>query len=462
MVRDLLELKGETVAIIGMAQSGAAAARLALARGAAVYASDVRVDPGVGAVAAEIGALGGDAELGRHDVARIAKAGVVVVSPGVPPDAPVLTALGERGVAWISELEFAFWFLESPLIAVTGTNGKTTTAALIAHLLRRAGFDAELGGNVGASLGPALSDIARRSPPPRWVVAEVSSFQLAGIRRFAPEIGVVTNLSPDHLDRYPSVEAYYADKARLFEGATPASCWVLNGDDAAVLRLAGEAPGRRCLFGREREPDTADAAFVRNGRIVVRLEGRDHGIMDAAELPLLGAHNVMNALASALAAALAGAPPERVREGLLSFRALPHRLEPVAERDGILWINDSKATNVRAALMGIASMTRPAVVLLGGKHKGESYAELVPVLREHARAVVAYGAARALVEKDLAPHVPLARVDGSFADAVAAAERLAQPGDAILLSPACSSFDMFANYEERGRCFAALARGEGR
>lgn len=460
-MRELLDLKGETVAIIGMAESGAAAARLALARGAAVYASDVRTDPGVGAVAAEIGALGGDAELGRHDVARIAKASLVVVSPGVPPEAPVLVQLRERGVEWISELEFAFRFLESALIAVTGTNGKTTTTALIAHLLRSAGFDVALGGNVGASLGPALSDLARRSPPPRWVVAEVSSFQLAGIRRFAPEIGVVTNLSPDHLDRYPSVEAYYADKARLFENATPASRWVLNADDPEVLRLPGQAPGRRCLFGCAREPDAADAAFVRDGRIVVRLEGREHGILDAFALPLLGTHNVMNALAAVLAAALAGAAPDALRDGLSAFRALPHRLEPVAERQGVLWINDSKATNVRAASMGIASMTRPAVVLLGGKHKGEPYTELVPVLREHARAVVAYGAAQALIEKDLAPHVPVVRVAGSFEDAVAAAERLAQPGDAILLSPACSSFDMFANYEERGRRFAALARGGG-
>lgn len=457
-----LELEGETVAIIGMAQSGAAAARLALARGAVVYASDVRVDPGIESVAAEVRALGGDAEVGRHDVARIAEAGLVVVSPGIPPDAPVLTELGERGMEWISELEFAFRFLDAPLIAVTGTNGKTTTAALAAHLLREAGIDAELGGNVGASLAPALSLVALRRPPPQWVVAEVSSFQLAGTRRFAPAIGVVTNLSPDHLDRYPSVEAYYADKAKMFANAAPSSCWVLNADDPEVLRLPGAASGRRCHFARERECGTEDAAFVRDGRLTLRLAGTEHALARAQELPLLGAHNVANALAALLASALASVPPERIADGLRSFRALAHRLEPVAERDGVLWINDSKATNVQAARAGIASMTCPAVVLLGGKHKGEPYGELVPVLREHARAVVAYGAARREIEADLAPDVPVVRVDGSFEDVVVAAERLARPGDAILLSPACSSFDMFANYEERGRRFAELARGGSR
>lgn len=459
MVGERLDLKGETVAIIGMAQSGTAAARLARAHGAAVYASDVRADAGVESGAAEVRALGGDAELGGHDVARIAQADLVVVSPGIAPDAPVLIELGKRGVEWISELEFAFRFLAAPLIAVTGTNGKTTTAALTAHLLRAAGIDAELGGNVGASLGPPLSLVALRTPPPAWVVAEVSSFQLAGIRTFAAAVGVVTNLSPDHLDRYPSVEAYYADKAQMFRNAAPASRWVLNGEDPEVLRLPGDAPGRRCLFAREHEPQSEEAAFVREGELVLRLTGLEHPLLRAAELPLLGTHNVMNALAGALAAALAGAAPQRIAGGLRGFRGLPHRLELVAERNGIVWINDSKATNISAARVGIASMTQPAVVLLGGKHKGEPYSQLAPVLMEHARAVVAYGAACAHVEADLAAHVPVVRVDGSFEDAVAEAERLARAGDVILLSPACSSFDMFTNYEERGRRFAELARG---
>lgn len=459
-----LELKGETVAIIGLAQSGAAAARLARARGATIYASDLHADAGIESVAAEIRALGGDAEVGRHDLARIARADTVVVSPGIRSDAPVLAQLRERGVAWISEPEFAFWFLDCPLIGVTGTNGKTTTSMLTKHLLSSAGIDAELGGNVGASLAPALSTVALRTPPPQWVVAEVSSYQLAAIRAFAPAIGVVTNLSPHHLDRYTSLAAYYADKARLFENATPASRWVLNADDSEVLRLPRDAPGHRCFFGLEREPDTENAALVRDDQIVVRVAGREHVLVEGGDLPLVGrpdmnaAYNVPNALAAALAAALAGAPPDRIAEGLLGFRPLPHRLEPVAERNGILWINDSKATSVAAARVGIQSMTRPTIVIVGGKHTGESYGELAPALNAHARAVIAYGAARAHVQVDLARQVRVVSVAGPFHAVVAEAERLARPGDAVLLAPACQSFDMFANYEERGRRFAELAR----
>lgn len=476
---DPLDLEGRHVAIIGLAESGTAAARLALERGARVYASDVGADARVARAAERIRELGGAAELGGHDVARIAACALVVVSPGVPPDAPVLVRLRERGIRWISELEFAFRFLGCPLIAVTGTNGKTTTAALAAHLLRAAGADAVLAGNVGASLGPALSEVALRDPAPAWVVAEASSFQLADVETFAPEVGVVTNLSPDHLDRYPSVEAYYADKANLFRNADDGSRWVLNGDDGAVLALPGDAPGERLLFGategatagaatgaflRCRRPGAAaaGAAVDEDRELALRREGAVRTLVRAREMALLGRHNLLNALAAALAAVAAGAAVDAIREGLRTFRPLPHRLQPVAEGGGLVWIDDSKATNVASARAGIASMSRPAVVLLGGMHKGEPYASLAPVLRERARAVVAYGAARGLVEEELAPalapDVPVARVEGTFEEAVRAAAEAARPGDAVLLSPACASYDMFESYEERGRRFADLAR----
>lgn len=446
------------VAIIGVGASGVAAAELARARGAKVYVSDMRADAAAAAGADRIRALGAEVELGRHDVERIARADPVVVSPGIPPDAPVLRALVQRGVRWISEPELAFRFFQGPLIAVTGTNGKTTTTALIGHLLGAAGVDAAVGGNIGAALGPAASALALREPPPAWYVVEMSSFQLADIERFRPDIGVVTNLAPDHLDRYPSVDAYYADKGRLFENADEASAWVLNGDDADVIALAGDAAGRRFLFSLER----ADAAArVEDGALVLDVGRGREVLLPAAELPLLGAHNVANALAAALAARLAGASRADVARGLATAHPLPHRLEPVAERGGVLWVNDSKATNVSAAVSALSSLAgRPLVVLLGGKDKGEELSPLAAALAGRARVAVVYGAAGDRIAQALSGRVPVRRVREGFDAAVAAARAEARPGDVVLLSPACSSFDEFGGYEERGRRFAELARGD--
>lgn len=446
------------IGILGLARSGKAAAELALSLGDSVYASDVADSAEVRAAAEEVRRAGGEAEVGRHDVGKLAACDVVVVSPGIPPTAPVLQAPELRRVPVIPELEYAFRHLRAPVIAVTGTNGKSTTTALIAHLLRASGLDAPAAGNIGL----ALSEVARRESAPDWVVVEASSFQLAGIRSFAPRIGVVTNLSPDHLDRYPSVEAYYADKARLFANATESSQWVLNGDDPAVLELPGAAPGRRYVF---RVTDGGDAAgangFVdADGWLTLRLDGEPIRLVKKDELQILGEHNRANALAAALAAALAGAGVDAVRDGLRSFRPLAHRLEPVAERDGVLWVNDSKATNVASARVALRSMTRPVILLLGGRHKGEAYTGLLPELAPRVRLVIAYGEAGPIVESELREHVPVVRVDGSFEEVVARAAREARPGDVVLLAPACASFDMFRDYEHRGETFTALARGE--
>jgi UDP-N-acetylmuramoylalanine--D-glutamate ligase len=256
------------------------------------------------------------------------------------------------------------------------------------------------------------------------------------------------------------VAAYYADKARIFRNATERSCWILNGEDQAVLALAGEAPGTRLIFrvaGSLREGERG-GWIAADGSLMLRLEpDREERLVGADELGILGDHNAANALAASLAARRVGADSHAISEGLRSFRAPPHRLEPVVEREGILWINDSKATNIASTRVALRSMKRPTVLLLGGKHKGESYAELLPDLRGRVRGVVAFGEARELVERDLAPHVRVEPVQGPFEDAVHRAEELARTGDAILLSPACSSYDMFASYEERGRRFAELA-----
>jgi UDP-N-acetylmuramoylalanine--D-glutamate ligase len=448
-------LSGQTIGVLGLARSGLAAARLALARGARVYASDAGTGPAALRAAGEVRALGGDAETGGHDVAKLAACDRIVLSPGIPPTARILKDPAIAHVEVVPEIELAFEQLEARVIGITGTNGKTTVTALIEHILRGAGRDAVAGGNIGT----ALSELALREPQPEIAVVEASSFQLGMIRRFAPEIGVLTNLAPDHLDWYPDLEAYYADKARLFLNATPASRWVLNAEDERARDLPGDAPGERFYFRVASQPEEGErGAFLDpEGWLTLNVDGTDEALVPAYELKILGPHNAANALAAALAARLAGADARSIGQALRGFEAPAHRLQPVGERGGVLWINDSKATNIASTRVAVRGMTRPVVLLLGGRHKGEPYTELLPELGPNVRAVVAYGEAGLMVEQELAAHVRVERVDGRFEEVVSRARALAKEGDAILLSPACSSFDMFPNYEERGRRFAELA-----
>jgi UDP-N-acetylmuramoylalanine--D-glutamate ligase len=432
------------VAVVGLARSGRAVTRWLLAQHVRVYASDA--GPGRPGVAEEVAALGADVQTGGHDLARIAAARAVIVSPGVPPDAPAVAAARAAGVPIHSEIDVGARAAPGTrLVAVTGTNGKSTTTALVAHLLSESGIPCPAVGNIGRP----LIELALEPTPPAWAAVEVSSFQLHDSPGFAPAIGVLTNLAPDHLDRYASTEDYYADKRLLFRNATRASTWVLNGDDAGVLRLAEGVAGARRTWRLE---DEADAWYDR-GRGVLMLEGAV--LLPRSELPLLGDHNVHNALAAALAARGAGADPGAVARGLRTFLGLPHRLETVREVRGVLWINDSKATNVASALVGLEAMTRPFVAILGGRHKGEPYTSLAPALRDRCRGVIAYGEAAALIRDDLGAAATITVVH-AFAEAVRAASARARPGDAVVLTPACSSFDQFTNYEERGAVFRQL------
>lgn len=418
-------------------------------------------------------------ELGGHDIDRMEDARIVVASPGIPPDAPVLRALAERGVRWISEPELAARFYTGALIAVTGTNGKTTTTLLVDHLLRSSGVDSAAGGNVGGGLAPPASDLALREPQPDWVVLEMSSFQLAGVDSFRPDIGVVTNLSPDHLDRYGSVEAYYADKARLFHNADEDSVWVLPTGAPDVQALAGDAPGRRFRFGPGADAESADAAgdaFIDGDTMTLRPFGDIEPLIPLRDFPLLGAHNVLNGLCAALTARLAGAEEGGLIAGLGSARALPHRLQPVRDEGGVLWVNDSKATNIAATRSALESLDRPIVLLLGGKDKGEDFGELAAVMPGRVRTVLVYGAVAERAASELGdtlsalgelreapadagepiPGVAVRRIEGGLEAVVARAAAIARQGDVVLLSPACSSYDMYESYVERGRHFVEL------
>ena len=447
------------IAVIGLGKSGRSAAELLARDGQRVYASDAGAGDRARAVAETLRALGVDVDIGGHDLARIARATLAVASPGVPPDAAPLAAAAAAGVPVVGEIEVALHYLPVlRYVAVTGTNGKTTTTALVGHLLRALGHDAVDAGNIGTP----LAELAVRATPPSWAALELSSFQLHDTPSLRPTVGVVTNLAPDHLDRYASVDDYYYDKARLFANADAGSRWVLNADDADVLVLSRRI-GLDSLPGDVRTFSLRGGADAYYDRAVDTLMLFGEPLLSRDALPLLGDHNVANALAAALAVSVADPAHRRadararLADALRTFHALPNRLEVVGTFGGVTWINDSKATNVSSTRVALDGMRQSYVLLLGGRHKGEPYTGLAEPFARHGRVILAYGEAAPIVAEDLGALVRVEVVESDFAVVCARARALAGPGDAVLLSPACSSFDMFANYEARGAAFRALA-----
>ncbi len=442
---------GREVSVAGLARSGFAAVRLLRAYDLPVYASDNGSGDEVVATADKLRAEfanGVSVETGGHDLARISRSAALILSPGIPPTAAVAGSAAAAGVTVLAEAQIGLDALHGVrYVAVTGTNGKSTVTALVDHLLCHAGISSVAAGNIGTP----LSAVAMVTPKPQWLAVELSSFQLHDCPDLAPTVGILTNLAPDHLDRYPTLEAYYADKALLFRNAAAGSIWVSNLDDPASRQMVAGVAGRHLAF-TVADGLRADAWYDRVGGVMM-LAGRP--LLSRAVLPLLGDHNVANGLAAALAVHATGINHARIAEGLASFRALTHRMEPVREVHGVLWINDSKATNVASTLVAVQAMTRPFVLLLGGRHKGEPYTALREPLRKHGVAVVAYGEAGDLVEADLRDAIRVVRGE-AFEECIAKAEALVPKHGAVLLSPACSSYDMFDNYEQRGAVFREL------
>ncbi|MFQ5551046.1 MAG: UDP-N-acetylmuramoyl-L-alanine--D-glutamate ligase [Gemmatimonadales bacterium] len=433
------------VAVVGLARTGRAITRWLAQNDYVVYASDCAQGDELHRTAEALSQLDGvTAEVGRHDMTRLAAAALVVASPGVPPDAEPLRAARNAGVPIQAELDVAAQVLDAvDLAVVTGTNGKTTTAVLAHLIVDAAGLDVALAGNIGAP----LIDVALEDRPPRWAIVEASSFQLHDCHELTPAIGAVTSLSPDHLDRYASVDAYYEDKRRLFRNSDESSCWILPHGDSGVTRLAEGALGDRLTFGTTPE---ADAYF--DGRQLFL--GSDV-LIERAGFQLLGDHNVMNALAASLIASRIGVSGEQIAAALCTARPLPNRLEVIGNQLGKTWINDSKATNVASTKVAIAAMHTTYALLLGGKHKGEPYTSLGDVIdRNRCQGVFAFGEAAPFVAEDLA-ELGVATVD-DLASAVRAAA--GTTADTVLLSPACSSFDQFDNYEHRGRVFRSFVK----
>ena len=437
------DVRDKRVTVAGAARSGIAAADLLARRGARVTLSEFQAEaPGTGPLLA----LGVNLELGGHRIETFTSADVVVLSPGVPPDQEAVQAARARGIPVIAEIELASRWLQGRVIAITGTKGKSTTTALTGRVLEAAGFTVTVGGNIGAPLSAQVS----MSTPETLHVVEASSFQLEQIDLFHPWIAVMLNFSPDHLDRHPDLAAYAAAKSRIFENQDEGDWAVINADDPAVLELARRGRATRRLFARH--APIAEGTLVADGWIVDRRANADRRLVPLEAIHLLGPHLVGDVMAAATVGAIAGAAPAAITAAVDSFRGLEHAMELVAEAGGVRFVNDSKATNVEAALRSIESFERDLVPIIGGRFKGGDFALLREPLRTRAKAVVAIGEASPRVREALEDVVTVHEIP-SFADAIARAYAIAKPGGVVLLAPACSSFDMFSDYAARGRAF---------
>jgi UDP-N-acetylmuramoylalanine--D-glutamate ligase len=442
------DVRGRRVTVAGAARSGIAASELLALRGARVTLSDTRAEV---SEAEPLRALGVELELGGHKTETFSDADLIVMSPGVPPGQPVIADARARGVPVIGELELASRWLRGRMVAITGTKGKSTTTELTGRILEAAGFKVTVGGNIGAPLSAQVAG----STPESVHVVEASSFQLEQIETLRPWIAVMLNFSPDHLDRHPNVEAYGAAKARVFENQDAGDWKVINADDPAVLELARTGRAQTRLFALRSAIESGTA--IERDWIVDRSRAQTTKLIPLDAIHLLGPHLVNDVMAAATVGVLAGAAPAAMTAAVDSFHGLEHAMELVADVGGVRFVNDSKATNVDAALHSIESFESGLVPIIGGKFKGGDLRVLRAPLKKRARAVVAIGEATPLVKDALDGAVPVHEAK-TFESAVREAFALAKPGGVVLLAPACASFDMFRDYAERGRRFKEEVR----
>ena len=447
----MMELKGKKVLVVGLGKSGLAAALFLRRRGAQVTVSDVR---SAEALAKDIPALleeGIMVEAGGHGLLTFRRQDLIVVSPGVPLDTPELAQVKRFGLPVIGELELAARFLRGKSVAITGSNGKTTTTSLLGEILEEAGFPTLVGGNIGVPVVALIEE----STPETWSVLEVSSFQLESTEQFRPDIAVILNITPDHLDRHGTFENYALAKERIFAAQTAGDFAVLNADNVRAAAAAPRSTAQVYWFSMERPVE--QGAWVEEGHVVYRSskDAPTESIIPLSGISLKGEHNVENVLAAVCAARLAGAAVEPIRRAIKNFKAVEHRLEYVATLNGVDFYNDSKATNVDATAKAVAAFNTPVLLILGGKDKNSDYTQISELLRSHVRAVYTIGSAAAKIESQLRGVVPLHSCE-TLDKAVSAAATAAHPGEVVLLAPACSSFDQFESYEHRGRVFKEL------
>ncbi|MCX7625949.1 MAG: UDP-N-acetylmuramoyl-L-alanine--D-glutamate ligase [Candidatus Sumerlaeaceae bacterium] len=455
------ELPATTVTVFGAARSGLGAVRLLKSAGAVVRLVDEKATGENLRLQQELLGEGISSFFGPIPFEVVDDAQFFVKSPGIPPTHPLVCYARERGCRIVSEVELAAAFLppQNKIVAVTGTNGKTTTTAWISHLLTCSGFYAPACGNIGLAFSEAVRDfLAKQTTGAAAIfVVEVSSFQLEDIEDFRPDVAVLTNLAPDHLDRYPSYREYVAAKENIVKNMCAPDALVWNSDNPDSVHFAPHAAVRRLAFSATRMPPSSGAGLL-NGMLTMDTdETGTVPLLGVGELPLVGKHNVENALASALAAFLAGASLQAIREGLRSFQGVEHRIEFCGELRGVRFYNDSKATNLDSLEKALQSFSEPVILIAGGRDKKSDYVSLLPLVRERVKALLTIGEAAPLIENAWSRWVPTQRV-ATMEDAVRCAMRLAQAGDVVLLSPACASYDMYRNFEERGRHFKDCVR----
>jgi len=446
-----MELNGKRVLVVGLGKSGVASALFMKKQGARVTVSDTKSGD---ELRNEIPVLldhGITVETGGHGDRTFQGQDLIVVSPGVPVDAPPLVQARSLGESVIGEIELAAQFLPGPIVAITGSNGKTTTTTLTGEIMTASGFPALVGGNIGT---PAIS-LAERAKPGTVIVLEISSFQLETIQSFRPKVAVVLNVTPDHLDRHRTFEIYAAAKTRIFENQQSEDCAVLNADDPTCVAMSKKTRAQIYWFSRQNEVERG--AWVREGNIVFRDGSGQREIMQVSEVPLKGAHNLENVLAAVCASVLMGCAAEKIRQAVHDFKAVEHRLEFVASIGGVDYYNDSKATNVDATIKALESFPSNIHLILGGKDKGSDYTVLNDLLRQRVKRVYTIGAAAGKIESQIkGPEVVHAE---TLENAIRQAHASAQAGDVVLLAPACASFDQFKSYEHRGRVFKEAVQG---
>jgi len=443
-----MDVKGKRVLVVGLGKSGVASAQFLQKHGARVSVSDAKSPEQLRQEIPVLLDAGVSVETGQHSERTFREQDLIIVSPGVPFDMPQLTRARERGVPIIGEVELAYRFLSGHIVAVTGSNGKTTTTTLAGDIIAASGRDTLVGGNIGT---PAISFVGAAGDQ-TWIVLEISSFQLESIVEFRPKIAVVLNVTPDHLDRHYTFENYVAAKARIFENQAADDAAVLNADDATCVAMAASVKSRLHWFSRAREVERG--AFIRGQEIIWRDGPREQPILPVSDISLKGAHNLENVLAAVCIGMLVKADPVATRRAVEEFRAVEHRLEYVGTVRGVEYYNDSKATNVDATIKALESFPGRVHLILGGKDKGSDYSVLNELIAQRVKRIYTIGAAAGKIESQVrgAEVIP----SQTLAKAVQRASQTATAGEVVLLAPACASFDQFDSYEHRGRVFKEL------
>lgn len=447
-----MQYRGKRFSVLGAGKSGLACVRLLLKKRAKPFLSESSSQEKYAHAEQELQELGIEYEFGEN-THRVLEADAIVVSPGVPTDAPILTLAREKNIPIIGELELASEFADAPIAAITGTNGKTTTTTLTGEIFKHAGWITNVAGNIGT----AFADVVENAVGEKAVnVLEVSSFQLDTIKSFRPKVSAILNITPDHLDRYANYEAYIQSKFRIVENQKGHDILIYNHDDETIRSFADTIAFR--TYGFSLKEELKNGAYLDGENVIIRIARERDVLLQKNEIGIPGPHNLMNAMAASLIARAMGIEYDVIRDVLKSFKGVEHRIEFVRECDGVRYYNDSKATNVDSLKYALQSFTVPIILIAGGKDKGNDYSLIKDLVREHVKAIISIGDGAKKVEKAFKDIVPVHSGGHSMEAAVELARKQASNGDAVLLSPACASFDMFDNFEHRGRVFKEIVK----